>query len=520
MTEPGTNSMVFEGRLMWIVAGMLVVVIAGISLYGLADYPTMHCDEAIYADISTSVYQRGAFGMSMAGDQYGIDRNHPLSGRLFHLWQGALLLTLGNTLFVTRLASMAGWLVGGVFAYRAAWILYRNKEVGVIAALAFLYSLNALFFSHSGRPDVWVPALSLVALDSYLRVREKPNRVRWLGLSVLIGGLAISVHLNAVWSFASLGLFAAVGLIRQKAWGDLVAFMVPGVVLALAVAASNFWPGPALALSFLNHVSYSLPISGGLLSRFVATGQYVLLAYGQNIGGAVIPFGVLALASVVMLLIRRTAADRTLLGVLALAVALFAIGTSYKHVYYTAIFEGLLALVIAGGLWHLSGIMAPWVEKHAPKLTRGALAFLLVMPLIGINGLAWGYLTLKYSARDYPTYNAELAALVPDGTRTLGSLRSYFVLQHDTDYVSGAIFGLNPTPQLTAADIEGTFAGLDVDYVVIDSYFQCPSVVTPQHEAYVSTVSGACEVVGEIDNRLIDINGEMPDQTVIYQCGQ
>lgn len=318
-------------------------LVALIGLLFLTKFPPVFVDEPWYANTAWNWLQTGA----------NIDPMHA-SARPFAEWPylGNMPMVLSFALFGVGLAQarFVSWCFGLVLLLATAATgrrLYGSTS-GWLGALFLALSWPFLQASHYARPDVMLAA---VIMSAYALANKSIfEGKRWPSIAAgFLLAIALDVHLNAVvfaFGFGALYL-AAYGreiLRRTEPW-----MFVLGGVLGFAVyavfhfdAAQDFLG--ILPSGFALGNTHQPPILSFDLSRLLLSardevGRFHF--YSNSLDFALIG------ASTVLLVVRRSKADKLLLSFIAAAIVGFVLIVGAKHDVYAILLYPFFMLIVA-----------------------------------------------------------------------------------------------------------------------------------------------------------------------------
>lgn len=515
LSPPASSPTVQPSRAALILITILLTMGVAVNLYGLSDYPAVHCDEG---------------GDALIASQF-LSADQPyLIGHFYYGPLGLMLAQLGASVTVARLHSTLGWLLGIAFVFLAGrksggWL------VGGIAALVYATSLNVFWASHLARPEIWVVA-GLSALLYLLFSADQsasPLAPAVLGaltvlnatgmylnggfFAVAIAGVVLVKGFRTEWPWKKVLLFAAGATTSLLAWLLLVALplyesVVPMVQQSTALHCAEPW-----CLS--EDQSWLEVIS----ARLVGQVSFMKTAYLSQFNGLAGLFGLYFLVGVVVALYRRARQEAMLLGVWALSTAAFTL-VEYKNPMYSVLWEPLAALIIAFAA--VRGAVR--VAAKFPRLLPAGsiLPIVLVLPLVGANLAAQAWLSYKFSLRDFEGYLTELKELIPPGEPVFGVPELWFGFQDRNPFTADWLIHYTVRAQDPALpiDFDSILGPVDFDYAVYNGTVACSGITTPLAEAYGRHLEATCTPVGRVVDRWFGAGGQegRGSDTVVYRC--
>jgi hypothetical protein len=498
----------------------VLAVLLVVNVASLAQYPMPHCDEASHSNISVNFFKYGRFSRDYLGPLKAFGQNVAVQGRLYHIGKGVLLAALGTTNTVARLFSTLGWLAASGLTYLVGRKLF-GETAGRLGAVVFAASLNVFFASHIAREEIWVTAAVAGMLYTYLVVRERPTRLRYALLGLLMA-YALDIHPNSVWFSLPLALLVLVENVRSaEGRVRVVWFGLAGVLGVASLVPMHLLPDPAGALeSIALAASNNRLLSGGPVARLVGQAHLMAETYVRGLSGGVLPFTIYALTGIACALAYRERGDRLLLGLWGGSLVLFTFGMGHKNPYYGVLWDPFAALLIGAAAARLGRVVGERVsflpEKIAPAL--------LIIPLVGFNLAVQAWLAYKFHPRDFRAYQAAVATHVPPGEHVMGDTTLWYVF-HDrnrftSDWYLTQYMRVNERPALTEAEMAVIVDDLGVDFVVYDGSVACRNVPDSTAAALEAYLRATCVPVGQVEDRWFGAYGQegQGQTTEIYDC--
>jgi 4-amino-4-deoxy-L-arabinose transferase-like glycosyltransferase len=501
--------------LLAVLALLLVVNVAS-----LAQYPMPHCDEASHSNISTNFFKEGRFSRDFLGPLKAFGQNVAVQGRLYHIGKGALLAVLGTTNAAARLFSTLGWVAATGLIYLVGRRLF-GEAAGRLSAVVFAASLNVFFASHIAREEIWVAAAVAGMLYTYLVVRERPTRLRYALLGLLMA-YALDIHPNSVWFSLPLALLVLIENARSAEGRVRVAwFGLAGVLGIATLVPAHLLPDPAAALeNVVGTVNKHRLLDGGPAARLVGQINLMTGTYVRGLSRGVLPFTIYALTGIACALAYRERGDRLLLGLLGGSLVLFTFGMGHKNPYYGVLWDPFGALLIGAAAARLGRVVGERVsvlpEKIAPAL--------LIVPLVGFNLAAQAWLAYKFHPRDFEAYQAAVAAHVPPGEHVMGDTTLWYVFRDrnrfTSDWYLTQYMRVNERPTLTEEEMALIMGDLAVDFVVYDGSVSASNVHDATAVVLEAHLQATCVPVGRVEDRWFGAYGQegRGQPTVIYDC--
>jgi len=359
-------------------------------------------------------------------------------------------------------ARLVAWLSGGLLLLATLWVGRRSYGtiVGLLGALFLAVSVPYLHSGHYARPDVVLAALVMAAFGAVLTALETERW--WLHAAAgLLIGIGVDVHLNGGVMAIGLAAVYAVAYGRQVLrrpgpwlFGGTAALAFAGLevprrltlgadaVRGVSVALTQSHRPPILDLSLMN------------LLRSVDNeiGRYHF--YENSLDLALIA------AALVLLLARRSKADRMLLAFVGTAFAGFVLFVGNKAAdMYAILFYPLFMLVVAEAL--VSLVRAS--RAHLP----GRLFAVALIALFLFNGALHTARPMgENRGYDYEAITDRIQAVTPEGSHVMGMPHWWLGLA-DYDYTSALSLGIYHL--LDGYSVEEGLAAARPDILVVDS---------------------------------------------------
>ncbi len=439
----------------WLAPALLLAAIAGYNLLTLMSTPAPFVDEAWNANRAWGLLQTGrVFGTMDAGvfDKYnGYWTYFPYLAAVIH---AAFIWLFGLSLFSVRLASLFFGLILLIAIYVIGKKLY-GRAGGIISMLLVSISYSFIYSSHLGRHDIIAAAMGYGAVALYLSDKSHSFSVKSV-LSGLAVSLTLDIHLNGIIfipAIAALFLLDYHWLVvrSRRFWG-----YVTGVTIGVAYfIAGHILPYPQTYFTLFslgNGATRTAPFSdlGAFLDSFVRT----LILVNPLLD-------VLLVASLVLLLARRSVPDKRILVLFIMVVGAFAGITGVKGVYYAIYISPVASLVIAALLdWLIVRAKSYFLSGRLPlALTAGVIVSSLVISPVPL----FGNQTEGYQ----PALDMVRQTIAP-GATVMGAQTYWFGLT-DHDYLSWEqlVYYRQYVPGSTLAD---AFGSLRPDYLIIDRH--------------------------------------------------
>jgi len=518
------------------VSVLVVLGLVSAHVATLQTYPLPSCDETGYGDSAYSLLTLGrpAWSVFPVSDRFGRDINVVPHGRAYLLGLGTMLLLFGRTLFVTRFYSLIGGLLAVGLTFLIGQKLY-SRRVGVLAALVFVTSFKFFLTSHLGRPETWVTASVLASTYLILRACEARPSARIMSGIGLVSALTLDFHFNAL-AF----LVASVALVLwrfgwQRRDGRSILFFSLGLSLGLLLwVAVHAWPAPVVAWQQLT--GYSIVYTGirgsnpmlGLLQNPMSILSYFMTAYIDTAWPiALIETGLGGLG-LGLALYRRAQPDKMWLTVVGVSVVAFAFLFSQRFVEYSVLWTPFLLL---------GGFAA--VEVLVNRLSGGDrwLARAWLLGLAGSISLLQiaedGWLVYKFKNSNFEQMEAQLADLVPEGTRVLADNSWWWALKLNRVFMSDQyVLAEAPGSGETGGDSQAAvqpwvislMGRLRPDYVLLDEGIDCASDRGPGWTDLKRYLVHYCEPITDIAGAWVNDSRAkthlLGQITSIYRCSE
>jgi len=518
-------------------AGFLIAALlaglTGAHLATLTQYPAATCDETGYAASAYTLATLGkpAWPYYPESDRYGRDINIVHHGRTYLLGLGALLLGLGNSLFVTRLYSLLGGLAAVGLTYLVGHKLY-NWRVGGLAAIVFATSFKFLLTTHLGRPETWATAAILVTAYSLLKSFESTRPNTGLLITGLLAAWTLDFHFNAL-AFVA----AFIGLVlwhygwQKREWQPILIFaggLTLGLIIWLGVHA---WPAPEVAWQQLTGLSvgYTGLKTGNPLASLLENAStifdYLKSAYFLSAWPLSLLETGLGLLGLGLAMYRRNQADKILTIVIFISLATFAILFSQRFVQYSVLWTPWLVL---GGcaavellLQHLTRTQPSWANPVLAMAT-GVLAIIQ----LGANG----WLVYKFQDNNFSQMEIQVAQVVPTNTRVMADTTWWWALNKQRVFISDEYVSTEaPTPAANGSNtpedtgwMEALMQRLDPDYVLFDKAVGCNDSGGAGWREELDYLTQHCQPLATVSGAKVNDPGQVSNvlgqTTTIYKC--
>ena len=369
----------------WLALAGLLDVVWIFNLLTLLRYPAPLADEAFAVRRALALAQMesiwGPLRSGLAGSAGGYVTRAPVLGAWF---QSVAIRAVGLSLYSTRLVSLVFGLVLLVAIY-AIGARVHGARVGFLSVVLVSLSGPFLLSTHLAQYDVMVAACGFGAVALYLWDDESglPVRSVLAGFAVVLAaaveptGISYCLAIGAL--IASDGVHAV--LTSRRCRGFVGGASVSGLVFAavrLPSPPQTFVTAPPLALG--PTAAATLPVVDLFARSLLDTGRLLLDALQVA--------APLAVAAVVVCVVRRSAADRTLL---TLVVALL-LGSTVFVPWQPRVAAILLAPgadVLVAALLVDHGRISVQSLRRAPRLRLGLATGAWMLALLStIYGLA------------------------------------------------------------------------------------------------------------------------------------
>jgi 4-amino-4-deoxy-L-arabinose transferase-like glycosyltransferase len=444
-------------RVALIVVLVALSIVVLTSLFFLTRFPPVFIDEPWYANTAWNWLQTGVNIDSMHAEA----RPYPEWPYLGNLPLAAVFSLFGVGLFQARSVS---WffgillLVATVLAGRRSYAL----TTGMLAALFLALSPPFLQASHYARPDIMLATIMMAAYA--LTTKGLFEETRWPHVVAgFLVTLSLDVHLNAavfVFGFGALYLmdYGKTVLRRPGTWlfvfGAFIGFAIYCLVhfdpsqdffgiLPTSFALSNTHQPPVLTLSLVNL----------LRSAKDEIGRYRFYENGLD-------FAVIG-ASMAVLAVRRTRADRLLLVFVAATFLGFVLIVGAKHDIYAILLYPFFMLMVAESLLSL---IRGSRSIELPRVFAGALLVLFVV------SSTLDYARTLYESRDYDyiAITQRLQSSVAPAARVMG-MPYWWLGFVNSDFRSS--LNLTYYHYFQGLDLEEALSTMRPDYLIVDDGF-------------------------------------------------
>jgi len=370
---------------LWLAGGMLLIAIMALHLWSLLRFPHPFLDE---------VWLVGrAWGYIQTGQPVGpLDRG--ILDRFPGYWTyneclipflNSFILRLWGEphLWPMRLMSLC-WgvlLLGAIYAIASH---LGGLRLGLLSVVLVAVSGPFFFSAHMARYDIATAALGFAAVALYLRGRGNFWPGVLAGLSI---GVAFEIHANGViYAPVVLALFLwhkRRSILRCRGFWGLV---IGGVLGAGLYAVLHIIPYPQTFFA-LNRIFFGATRTPPLLSFDPQVMLQAVGELGQMLVRIYRPALVLLLVALVVLSVRRSPADQTLLVLVVVLVISYTALVRNKFVYYAILITPALDLLMAALILECS--RSPWRGRLQDYASR-ILVWGLTAGFIGANLMMLG----------------------------------------------------------------------------------------------------------------------------------
>jgi hypothetical protein len=494
-------------------------------LVELTVYPTITCDEALYASQASQLLTRGGLGMDVyeMGDPFYRDLNMVHMGRANALLEAGLFAVTGVSWWASRLFGLIGLVGASLLLFVLGKRLY-GKRAAIAAVSIFATSLRALLSGHVSRPDMWGTVFVLLGIVGLFALIAKPRGFWFAAAMGLIAMLAVDAHAYLIGFVIGYCLVVFVQFtIRTRNLRIVFGYSL-GVVAGIGLwIVTHFLPYPEQAFYQMTtgyRMLGNLPLTGGVFGNLASFAGWLRLTFWD--------FGKpLSLAETILTVIgiffgvrRRDGLTWALLVIVGISMAVFALAFGQRFVQYGIYWSPLLILLGVTGLrdlfeWLRARLSA--VRLSATDAVEYATALLVCLNLLGTM---WLY--SRFVSGEYMPTAQQIADAVPTDSRVIADSTWWWVLNpgrvfSDSDVLVAArgkmlADGLQPTPGEVA---QSTLLTYQPDYVVLDRSLSCTSDVSDLWRAWTATIKAECESVASIDGPWVGTPG-----MEVYQVGQ
>jgi 4-amino-4-deoxy-L-arabinose transferase-like glycosyltransferase len=515
-----------EARWQRVVLIATAAVVLALNVAALPIYPPPTCDEVLYASVADALLRRGTFGLTALpnGDPFFRDENMVHMGRTATTLQAGFYSVVGLSRMGARVFALLGWIAATGATYALASRLY-GREIGLGSAAMFATSIKAFLTGHTARPDIWFTAVTMLALLGLWRLITRPHG---FGLAVAMGALGVlpfDFHGYGAAFLAGfcLVVFVELGL-RGRDWLGVFGYAT-GVVIGTGLwLAAHLLPDPA-------HAWYQLTTGYRLLGNLPLASS-PLANLGQMIGwlgdvfwtaGGVLAVveGALTVAGIGFAIRRGGRADRVVLIVLGVSLAVFGVLMTQRFVQYSVFWAPLYLTLGAAALYDW---LTSRPEPQGGSRLSGREVFALLCGAMVVGNLIGGvWLLARFGSGDFDGMEAALREAVPEGTRVVADSPWWWALRADhtfldTDYVLAAAAAARAeTPGAAGEDaaVADALDGLDPDYIVLDDALGCRAEAGEPEAAAERYAVSTCELTTTIVGAWV---GDVEKQP--YQMGQ
>jgi 4-amino-4-deoxy-L-arabinose transferase-like glycosyltransferase len=516
------------------VLGVTAAVVLTLNVAALPIYPPPTCDEVLNVSNADSLLRRGTFGLTALpdGDPFYRDENMVHMGRTVATLQAGFYAIVGVSRMTARVFALLGWIAATGVTYMLASRLY-GREIGLGSAAIFATSIKAFLTGHTARPDIWFTAVTMLALIGLWRLVVRPHG---FGLAVAMGALGVlpfDFHGYGVAFLAGfcLVVFVELGL-RERNWLSVFGYAL-GVVAGIGLwLAAHLLPDPAHAWYQLTtgyRLLGNLPLASSPLANLGQMLDWLGDVFWTAGGVLAVVEGALAVAGIGFAIRRRTQADRVMLIVLGVSLAVFGVLMTQRFVQYS-VFWAPLYLTLGAAALHDWLTSKPEPEGDTRRLS-GRERYALLCGVMVVGNLIGGvWLMAQFGDGDFRGMEAALREAVPEGTRVVADSPWWWALRADhtfldTDYVLAAAAASRAETAGGAGEgaaVEDALDHLNPDYIVLDDALGCRAEAGVAEAAAERYAESTCElttiIVGSWFGDVEKQPYQMGQQLQVYAC--
>ena len=284
----------------------------------------------------------------------------------------------GENLFALRFPSALLGVVSVYLVYLLGTTLFKGNEwAGLISALLFAITLNAVYISRTGMQEPYAIFFILLSCYFFLCALEKPRYFLWTGVAVGVGFLAkyTVLFFTAPLFFLYVALLYRNSFRQKQFWlgaGIVFLFTIPMIIYNIMLyRAVGHFDFQFSALFFQDHLIWQVQPGkeiGSLVERgarfipnLMATNSRLFLTLAAS---AIIGFCISLLRN-----IRATIHQHSFLvfAIVMMFLLLLGIGPSYR---FLTMLTPFLALMIGGAVININpqaGFLSKDVSRKSPK---------------------------------------------------------------------------------------------------------------------------------------------------------
>ena len=274
-----------------------------------------------------------------------------------------------------RLITLSFHLASAVLVYRTAALLSTDRRLGWISAGVFLAAPMGLFWARSVMIESAALFFSIAFVWSLVEYQVRPRLV-W-ALSAAIS--AVTAVLTKVTTFYGFAVLACLGMMAQmfatgiRPWlrTNLWLLVCSAVSVLAALGALKLWLAHADALKVQALWGANITSTGlsawnyGTLEQRMAVATWKDVAFGRSILDALGSRTLFAIATLIVLVSRRTRLAGVVMLVAYLAPFVTFTNLHVVHEYYQCANYVFISMIVALAIWRISGPGLPGTSTMA-----------------------------------------------------------------------------------------------------------------------------------------------------------
>lgn len=400
---------------------LMVLAMAGLSLYCLPYSHAAWYDETFMADYTRNFIETGKFWNTM--DPKTATRC--IYGPVYFLFTGLSTKLLGFNIFTYRL-------VGTVFYFLCGWMMYkclslplkgegrRGKGLGAVLSLIYLLDVMCVRSSYSGRMEMVAVFFVLAAYWRFLRYEgakgssgSKGSKGSSGSKDALLVSLTLTLALmttpRVVFVGAPLACYMLYLLWKEKRYRLLLAYIAIPVVLYIVWLTYQHGSVMQFVENIMGKKQSTSSSNSGLSLTYFIGGNFVLRAYHY-------PLFLTMLVSLVMLARKKMFKTALIYVVPILTYYIFVFDTGY----YSAFMVPFCFMAIAVGMQHLH-------DSNEHKHLRHLVMFMFVFNLVSYVVIFTTTLATK-NKRDEYRYEQWVKTHIPEGSNVIAPYQAYYAV--------------------------------------------------------------------------------------------
>ncbi|HHT9114540.1 MAG TPA: ArnT family glycosyltransferase [Candidatus Wunengus sp. YC65] len=481
-------------------------------------YPAPNGDETQISSISAEYATYGNFGMPTWGDIYGSSKSF-LSWHLYNFGLAIFFKIFGVGFIQARVFSLIGVLVGGWLLFFLGQKLYE-PQVGILAAISYIFSLRVFGMGHIARPEMWVNAGSIAALFMCWQLTKSRHPFHAF-LAGVLTTLIVDIYMTAVYMCIAISILTFIEFRKKSDWKILAGFMLGTLSGTLYWFLVRLFPNPVTAgqwFSLINAISHNQNITW--IDRILFIPEIVR---GGFLGSSRIGLleSVYMFIGIASLVVRRKKQDIFLFICWAMLTTGFVLFYSGNH--HIVDLMPLFSLAIAAAL---SSFANKFVFTFPNlRLNNSVVAGLITMPLIaGYIGSSI-YVGWQNRIINYQQYANELRRLVPTKSSVFGEGTWWWELR-DGLYTADEYLlfpGVVPTDSTADSILQSILFERKVEVILLDERLGYVYLENLRPDLYNSLTNYAkikCGLAGTVEGYAygVEQGGPAIKRTKVYLC--